>query len=152
MYPGAAARQQSIYKCWLWIKASPFRMMGGCTTQTRTLPAWSVSLVSRSHLRQKSISFRCLNSDMCNEEGWEPREVTWGSESPLNEEEIEGKQPSGDYLGVLERKALGAKINCATKAQRMLLQSPHSKEVMQVIKAATTVGSAISQLEVDKRG
>ena len=34
----------------------------------------------------------------------------------------------------------------------MLLQSLHSKEVMWVIKAATTVGPAISQLEVDKRG
>lgn len=32
----------------------------------------------------------------------------------------------------------------------MLLQLPHSKEVMWVRKAATTVGPAISQLEVDK--
>lgn len=89
---------------------------------------------------------------MGNEEGWQPREVTWGRKSPLNEEEISGKQPSGDYLGVLERKDPGVKINYATKAQPMLLEVPHSKEVRWVIKAATTMGPAISQLELDKRG
>lgn len=34
----------------------------------------------------------------------------------------------------------------------MLLEVPHSKEVRWVIKAATTMGPAISQLELDKRG
>lgn len=34
----------------------------------------------------------------------------------------------------------------------MLLEVPHSKEVRWVIKATTTMGPAISQLELDKRG
>lgn len=34
----------------------------------------------------------------------------------------------------------------------MLLEVPHSKEVRWVIKAATTMGLAISQLELDKSG